>query len=91
MLIVPLELSLTTCALPGRYGRFASAQHMLWMSPLQTGYVTVEAQRSQRKMPERVDPTHFASPRIFLKFSALPASQRCVVAVTSWMDRCPVL
>ena len=60
------------------------------MSPLQKGHVTAAAQRSQRKMPERVAPTHHASPRIFLKFSARSASRRCVFAAKSLMHRLSV-
>ena len=52
-------------------------------SPLQKGHVTAAAQRSQRTMPERVAPTHHASPCIFLKFSARSASRRCVFAAKS--------
>jgi hypothetical protein len=43
------------------------------MSPLQKGHVTAAAQRSQRKMPERVAPTHHASPRIHFVFEVLRA------------------
>jgi len=42
------------------------------MRPLQKGYVTAEAQRSQRRILYRVTQTH-ASPFSFLGFSASPA------------------
>ncbi|WP_448541617.1 hypothetical protein [Roseiflexus sp.] len=45
----------------------------LTMSPLQKGHVTAAAQRSQRTMPERVAPTHHASPRIPFVFEVLCA------------------
>jgi len=53
-------------------------------------YFTAAAQRSQRKMPERVAPAHHASLRIFLRFSALSASRRCVFAVKSWTHTRPL-
>jgi hypothetical protein len=43
------------------------------MSPLQKGHVTAAAQRSQRKMPERVAPTHHASLCIHVVFEVLCA------------------
>jgi|AFSR01.1.fsa_nt_gi hypothetical protein len=93
MLIVPADLSLATYALPGgtvgSHQRSAckdesAANRLFHRSGAAFTGEDARASRSDRTMLRRA----YLS---LLKFSALPASQRCVFAVKSWMDRCPVL
>ena len=60
-----------------------------YLSLLKKGHVTAEAQRSQRRIPERVTHTH-AAPGIhhgsFSGFSVPPASQRCVFAAKLYLQ-----
>jgi hypothetical protein len=52
--------------------RDSSGSTHVW-SPLQKGHITAAVQRSQRKMPERVVPTHHASPHVPFVFEVLCA------------------